>query len=124
MQRCSAREPLRDRKAMVSECSYGDFVSRLGHSPNRIYDQPHLGHFGSPGGIIVWQEGHSRKSSRSDSFCRGWMRLHLGHSFWFHSSYERGRWHLGQRYDINSKTSKAVMGKKMPPMAHANALRF
>ena len=52
------------------------------------------------------------------------MPLHLGHSFCFHSSHETGPLHLGQRYDINSKTSKAVTGKKMPPTAHANALRF
>jgi len=52
------------------------------------------------------------------------MPLHLGHFFCFHSSYETGPWHLGQRYDMKSRTSKAVTGKKMPPIAHANALRF
>ena len=95
-------------------------------SPNfdAHYDQPHLGHFSSAGEIIVWQEGHSRKSLRSDSFSAGRMLLHLGHSFCFHSSYETGPWHLGQRYDIKSRTRKAVTGRKMPPTAQPNALRF
>jgi hypothetical protein len=55
------------------------------------YDQPHLGHFVSWGGIIAWQDGQSRKSLRSESSCFGRMRLHRGHSFRFASSGEMGR---------------------------------